>query len=333
MKAPFNLICRHLEAARYILIVVTPILLRTRTRPVIFSKYSGIGDIVCTVPAALELKKRHPQAVFIYNCHPDFACLPRLAGVTSCVTGLIPIGLVGYWYRFLLAGFYQFDSDDDHPDVIPTEVYIKDFGRPFGLTLADDHPRFDNDVAVVDRMKSLLIKNGLNQGPLILIHAGPSWPVREWRQESWTELVTALKQNGFANIAQIGTNNHLALGTVENDLIPNTVSLVNQLTLEETSAVIAQSSLFIGIDSGLLHVAVSVKTPAVGIWGPTSPQFRFSQTNRRSFVVSDVECQGCHHRHPRLHWISGCPFDIRCQKSISVTEVLAACLARLKTDG
>ena len=292
---------------------------------------AALATSFCTFPAVLELKKRHLKAVFIYNCHQDFTCLPRLAGVTSRVTSLTSIGLVGYWYRFLLAGFYLLASDDDKPGVIPTEVYIKDFGRPFGLALADAHPTLHPDPGVVNRVKSLGERSGPAASPLILIHIGPSWPVREWPPEHWAALATELKRHGFDNIIQIGTRNHLALGTVTGDSIPGVFSLVDQLTLEESAALIAQGSLFIGIDSGLLHVAAAVGTPAVGIWGPTSPQFRFSKTNRRSFVVSTVECQGCQHRNPRLHWITGCPFAIRCMKTISVAEVLSACLMRLKS--
>lgn len=332
LKKLFRLGKRHVQAFWYVATMVLPVILRTRSRPVLFSKYSGIGDIICTFPAALELKKRHPGAIFIYNCHHDFACLPRLGCVTDYVTSLIPIGIVGYWYRFLLGEFYLFASDDDNPNAKPSEVYIKDFGRHFGLTLPDDHPQLNHNPATVERVKSLLVKNGIASGRLILIHAGPSWPVREWPQSAWAALVAELKKQGFAGIVQLGTHNHLALGTVDGNAILGVVSLVDQLTLEESAAIIAQGGLFIGIDSGLLHIAAATGTPAVGLWGPTSPQFRFSPANRRSFAVSKVECQGCQHRSPRLHWITGCPFDIRCMKTISVAEVLSACLNRLNSS-
>jgi hypothetical protein len=52
---------------------------------------------------------------------------------------------------------------------------------------------------------------------------------------------------------------------------------------------------------------------------------------RKNFVVSDVECQGCYHRLPRLHWVTGCPHDIKCMKTLPVDAVLNACLERLKT--
>jgi len=325
----FSLIKRHVEALGAVVTVILPVILRTGKRPVIFSKYSGIGDIVCTFPAALELKKRHPNATFIYNCHPEFACLPRMGGVTSHVISLTSIGLVGYWYRFLLGGFYAFASDDDRPDRVPTDVYIKDFGRPYGLELDDAHPRLINDPAVVEKVKALLNKKGTKQGPLIVIHAGPSWPVREWPQESWAGLVRELATKGITNVMQLGTSSHLALGEVDAAAIPGVVSLVDQLTLEESCALISLGALFIGIDSGLLHIAVAMKVPSVGLWGPTSPQLRFSADNRRLFVVSEVDCQGCHHRVPRLHWITGCPYDIKCMKTIQVETVMGACLKGL----
>jgi len=122
-----------------VLTVILPIIIRTRTRPVMFSKYSGIGDIVCTFPAALELKKRHPKATFIYNCHADYAACPEWAAwplSDDVGTGRPDRILVS----FLLSGFCAFASDDDNANHTPTEVYIKDFGRPFGLVLDDAIP-------------------------------------------------------------------------------------------------------------------------------------------------------------------------------------------------
>jgi ADP-heptose:LPS heptosyltransferase len=326
----FPLIKRHAEALWYVLTVILPILLRTGKRPIIFSKYSGIGDIICTFPAALELKKRHPKATFIYNCHSEFVCLPRMGGVTSHVTSIKAIGLVGYWYRFLLGGYYLFVSDDDRPDRVPTDVYIKDFGRTFGVALDDAHPSLQNDPAVVERVRALLDKKGAKQGPLTVIHAGPSWPVREWPQESWAGLARELEKKGMTNVVQLGTSSHLALGAIDSATVPGVVSLVDQLTLEESCALISLGALFIGIDSGLLHVAVAMRVPSVGLWGATSPQLRFSAENRRLFVVSEVDCQGCHHRVPRLHWMTGCPYDIKCMKAIRVETVLEACLKGLQ---
>lgn len=334
LKAVASLVSRHFHAAWYALSVIVPILVRTRARPVIFSKYGGIGDIICTFSAALELKKRHPKSVFIYNCHPGYACLPSMGGVADRVTSSLSIGLVRYWYGWLLAGFYNFASDDDNPQSAPTEVYIKDFGRAFGVTVEDAHPSLQLDADVLARLCERFEKRGINFRPLIGIHPGPSWPVREWPRENWAALIAELKSQGYPNVLQFGTTQVLGFGDVEVPPIPGAVSLINELSLEESVAAISMCDLIIGIDSGLLHIAAALGVPCVGLWGATSAHLRFSMENRRSFVTGNVNCQGCQHRHPRLHWFTNCPNDIACMKAITVEDVLSACLSRLKsTEG
>lgn len=331
MKNLTDLIRRHAQAIWYVLTVIVPIILRTGKRPVIFSRFAGMGDIVCTIPAALQLKKRHPGATFIYNCAASFACLPRMAGVTERVTSFRDLGVVGYWYGWLLAGFYHFSYGDEAGHTASTELVIREYGRAFGVETGDAHPRLTIDAAIVARAKSHLARIGSGLENLILVHPGPSWPVRTWPYEKWLELLRALRARGFTNLVQIGAGirTYTNVGAEEFPPLPETRSLVDQLSVEESIALISLARLFVGIDSGLLHFAACAQTPAVGIFGPTSPSLRFAPAFTKSFVTSRVECQGCHHRLPRLHWEKNCPHDIRCMKSIGMEEVLNACLAKL----
>jgi ADP-heptose:LPS heptosyltransferase len=324
-----TLLARHAAAFGYVLGEVLPVILRTGRRPVIFSRRTGMGDIICTVGPSRELKKRHPGATFIYNCHPDFADLPRLAGIADKVTTLEPIGLIGYWYKFLLGGFYHFAHGDDLPGVGSKEPMVVEFCRQFGLPLNEEHPEIPAPPAARETAAAILRKNNLDATALVLIHPGPSWPVREWPVENWARLVAALRARGFDNIAQLGVSRYMNFGQVDVPPVPGAVSLVNQLSIPECFAVIAQAKLFIGIDSGLLHIAAAVRAPSIGLFGMTLPEMRFSKNFRTDFVVNRVECAGCEHRQPRLHWVTGCPYDIRCMKTLPVEKVLAACLAQL----
>ena len=327
-----SLIQRHFAAAWFVLTAIVPVILRTGRRPVIFSRFAGLGDIICTFPAALELKKRHPQAVFIYNCAAGFACLPAMGGVTDRVTSCPQIGLVGYWYRALLAGYYNFGSDDDNPHADQKELCLTSYARRQGVTVRGEHPPLQINPADLARVKSRLGK--ISAGPLILIHPGPTWPVKQWPDAAWAALVRELKARGFENIFQLGAGvkNYANLGAAEAGTVPGAISLVGELSLAESLALISAADLLVGIDSGLLHAAVSFRVPAVGIWGATSPKFLFAESESRAFVVSTVECQGCHHRVPRLHWGKNCPHNIRCMQAISTEEVLAACLGNLKPE-
>jgi ADP-heptose:LPS heptosyltransferase len=328
LKSFLPLLRRHARTFWYVITVVLPVIIRTRTRPVIFSRFAGMGDIICTVPAALELKKRHPGAVFIYNCAASYAVLPRMAGVTERVTSFRDIGVVGHWYRRLLAGYYDFGSDDDDLTADHKELCITSFAKRQGVVVRGEHSQLQVDPAVVAGLKARLEKLVVAAGPLILVHPGPTWPVKQWPDELWSALVRELKSRGFANIFQlgVGVRNYTNLGAADAGTVVGAVSLVGKLSLEECIALISQADLFVGIDSGLLHAAASFRVPAVGIWGATSPKFYFPESEARGFVVSSAECQGCHHRVPRLHNMIGCPHDIQCMKTIGVGDVLSACL-------
>jgi ADP-heptose:LPS heptosyltransferase len=323
------LFARHAAALGYVFGVLLPVIFRTGRRPVIFSRHSGMGDIICTLPAVRELMKRHPGATFIYNCHADFAAIPKLAGVAQRFTSLKHIGLVGHWYWFLLAGYYHFTHRDDTPGQVAQEPMVTEFLRQFGLPLSEKHPELPITSKAAEKVFLVLSQRGLDPNTLVLIHPGPSWPVKEWPSEFWMELVGKLREQGFTSIAQLGVGRYMNFGRVTVPLIPGAISLLDTFTVEECIAVIAQAKLLIGIDSGLLHIAASTRTPSVGIWGSTSPQFFYPEAIRQSFVIAQVECAGCYHRLPRLHWITGCPHDIKCMKMVPVNEVLRVSLAKL----
>jgi heptosyltransferase-2 len=145
--------------------------------------------------------------------------------------------------------------------------------------------------------------------------------------------VAALRQYGFNEIFQLGTQLHHTVKTARAFEMPGAISLVDQLTLPECIAMISGADLFIGIDSGLLHIAASVGTTSVSLWGPTAPLLRFSPRKTRLFMTGQVPCLACHHRKPRLHWITGCPHEINCMKQITVEEVFQNCLSALAFEG
>jgi len=329
MKNLFALLQRHTQAFWYVLTVILPVILRTGRRPVVFSKYSGIGDIICTFPTVIKLKERHPQAAFIYNCYQPYGCLPIMGGITDQVTHLRHTGILRHWYGWLFAGFYEFPCADELPENFCKQYVVKEYAGDHGVTVAAAHPHLEIAPSVRERVSEKLKARIKSNSPLIIIQTGPTWPIREWPQTAWAGLIAELKKNCGATVVQIGTDSHLSLGTTEVPDLPGVVSLVNQLSLEESCAIIAISQLFIGIDSGLLHIAAALRVPCVGVFGPTSPQLRLPDKDVQNCVVSRIQCQGCHHRVPRIHWETGCPYDAACMKNIPVAEVLTACLRLL----
>jgi len=310
---------------------VVPLLVCRRARPVLFSRRLGAGDIICTFPAAAQLKKRHPRAAALYNCNPEFHKLPELAGIATVVS--TDVAALKKFWPFLFGAIYEFEWGGDGKNYyVSDEFPIEVFCTQHGLAPAREHPRLMVPAGLAKQAGRLLAgRLSPAGGPLLVFHTGPTWAIREWPLANWKDLIGRLQAAGFQNIVQVGASRNAFLGDVPADLIPGVISLVDKLGLEETIGVIAQARLLIGIDSGLLHMAAWARTPFVGIWGPTTPSLRFSERCRQLPVVSSVPCQGCHHRLPCQHWISGCQNDIACMKEISVDRVYQACLRQLET--
>ena len=323
------LLSRHAGALACIFGDVLPAIWRTGKRPVVFSRRMGLGDIICTIPAARELMKRHEGAAFIYNCHPDFAALPRLGGVADRVTTHTDVGGLSRWNKILLGGFYHFAHGDDVPGQAAQEPMVAEFCRQFGVPVTDEQPLLLPPPATREKVAALLTQKNLRTENLILIHPGPSWTVKEWPSIHWAKLVSELRTAGFGNIAQVGSARYLGLEKAKLTEVPGVVSLVDELSLEECVAAFALAKLFVGIDSGLLHLAAATRTPSVGVWGPTDPRLFYAEKFRAGFLTARVECVGCEHLKPRQHWFTGCPHSIQCMQSIAPAAVLSACLKLL----
>jgi ADP-heptose:LPS heptosyltransferase len=90
--------------------------------------------------------------------------------------------------------------------------------------------------------------------------------------------------------------------------------------LSELRALVARSSLYIGGDSGPLHVAATTGVPIVALFGPTLPERSMPwRTGAQALAVDagPLPCRPCHQRH--------CvPGDFRCLTRVDPARVLDA---------
>jgi len=97
------------------------------------------------------------------------------------------------------------------------------------------------------------------------------------------------------------------------------LSLVGKLNLREVKELISYSSLFVGPDSGPMHIAASTSTPIVALFGPTLPA-NFAPWQAKAYLIEKkFDCRPCKQRQC-IHE------DFRCLRSITPEEVYQACL-------
>jgi ADP-heptose:LPS heptosyltransferase len=122
-------------------------------------------------------------------------------------------------------------------------------------------------------------------------------------------------------VLHIGASRHFREGERKEPPIKGCEDCRDIYTLMETMQIVSRANLLVGIDSGMIHAAVASGLPVVGVFGPTSALLRLPAREDTFGLSADVPCLGCHHRHPRLHWQSGCPHDVRCMKGLTVERV------------
>ncbi len=94
-----------------------------------------------------------------------------------------------------------------------------------------------------------------------------------------------------------------------------------EFDLHELRALVARASLFIGGDSGPMHIAGTTTTPIVGLYGPTLPArsapWRDPRLVAESVELTDLGCRPCDQRQCVTS-------DFRCLASIAVNDVYGA---------
>lgn len=105
------------------------------------------------------------------------------------------------------------------------------------------------------------------------------------------------------------------------------IDLSGSIGLKALCGVLSRCALFVGIDSGVMHLASCVDVPVVGLFGPSDPCYVGPQ-NPKSIVVrsSAVDCMPCYFK-PCSH--------INCMKTLDQETVFKACetlLSRYATE-
>ncbi|MDP2654497.1 MAG: glycosyltransferase family 9 protein [Candidatus Omnitrophota bacterium] len=96
------------------------------------------------------------------------------------------------------------------------------------------------------------------------------------------------------------------------------VNLVGQISLAQSTAIIRECRLFIGPDSGLLHLASAVGTPAIGLFGPGNLKKWAPRNEKTRIVTKNVSCSPCTHFG---YTVPTCGGTYHCVKDISINDI------------
>jgi heptosyltransferase-3 len=174
---------------------------------------------------------------------------------------------------------------------------------------------------------SSALQEAIGSGRFLAISVGGNIPVKDWGDSNWLDLLARLSREHpglgvlFVGSAdERGRNDSLAKAWEGPSF--NSCGLFSP---RETAALLNRACLFIGHDTGTLHLAAAVGTQIIGIYcARDMPGRWFSDRSGDEFFYNRLQCSGCGCRE-----VAECPNERRCIATITPDQVLAAANNRL----
>lgn len=165
-----------------------------------------------------------------------------------------------------------------------------------------------------------LLTSTFGAAPVIVCNAGGKVPVNDWGREKWRLLLrTVARRYSQFGLVIVGAVEELERGEeLCREWLGPTLNLAGKLTPRESAAVLERARLFIGHDSGPMHLAAAVGTPCVAIFSARNrPGVWFPRGDGHKILYHQTECYGC--------GLEVCnKYAAKCITSIAVKEVETA---------
>lgn len=138
-------------------------------------------------------------------------------------------------------------------------------------------------------------KSSIAKSPFVVMHPFSGWEYRNWKAERYAELAKQIiRETGF-NVVIIGSENE----KIESEKLktsimhPGKVFPIFNHNLDDMIAIISKSKIFIGNDSGPLHLASALNIPSIGLFGPATPALTAPKKLDNFYFHKKVDCCPC----------------------------------------
>jgi ADP-heptose:LPS heptosyltransferase len=299
-------------------------------RVIVVERPRGLARLRYDIAFARQLRRERFDMVIDFHGGPRSAWFTRASGAPKRIGYDLPGRFWSYtdrvaWTRALVPPRHSTENQADL--LAPLGIVRPQMGSP-----AVEMPV---DAAAAERVATRLRAAGVPQSAaLVVIHASASSPFRRWPADRFAQLgATVLAAQPDAHVIFTTGPSEAAL---QQELVARTRALAGpaaarvvecaDFDLAELRAVLESARLYIGGDTGPLHIAATSRVPIVALFGPTLPE-RSLPWRSAAFAAVAIDsgplpCRPCHQRR--------CiPGDFRCLADIGVDRVAAAAVRLL----
>lgn len=130
--------------------------------------------------------------------------------------------------------------------------------------------------------------------PFAILNPGAGWGAKQWPVERYAEIARALGAEGIRSLVNHGPGEEELARRVEQN--SNGHAVAASFTVSQLMGITHRASLFVGGDTGPMHLAALLNVPVVAIFGPTDPA-RNGPHGTKSIVLRDASSITSHKRN------------------------------------
>ena len=131
----------------------------------------------------------------------------------------------------------------------------------------------------------------LRDRPYVVIHPGALMETKRWSPAGFAAVGKLLGDRGWCTVLTSGPGEETVVGETARDL-PASVILLG-LTIPRLAELIRGADLFVGNDSGPMHLAAAVGTPTVAVWGSSDSDRWHPWDVPHRVVQNPFDCNPC----------------------------------------
>jgi lipopolysaccharide heptosyltransferase I len=160
---------------------------------------------------------------------------------------------------------------------------------------------------------------------LVTINPYTSWSSKNWLNQRWAEVADNLIKNLNCEVIFTGgPADRAGVNEIIDLMKERSHNLAGRTNLKELAGIYDRADLFIGCDTGPMHLAAAMGTSVIALFGPTNPKTHGPYGDNNIVLRGDTQCKCC--------WKRVCQHDKECMKAIGVADLLGAVNLMLRSE-
>ena len=153
---------------------------------------------------------------------------------------------------------------------------------------------------------------------LVVIQPGARYWFKAWPSERFAELADRLTEKFGCQVLVGGSRQEIDLAQlVVKQAKSHLISIAGLSPIRTLAALLKRAALFVGNDTGAMHIATAVGTPVVALFGPSNPAEWGPRGGPAEVIYKGLDCRACFHPTCQRG-------EQNCMKLITVDEVMSA---------